>query len=486
MSKRSTKIIDYSNECSDGKPEELDVVVEHLQKEFNLWRPFRKTDLKVESCEEEYLPKYKRRDVFVVDYGREENNIPPPEPIMMAWKPPILPKLPRKILPRPILPNLSQSNKVIPGVVTNPSVSPPVIPSLSQLNKVTPGRATKSPASLPVISTRKLVSNDPVSDFEKARQKLHVSSIPDTLPCREDEFCEILAYLESALEDQTGGCIYISGVPGTGKTATVHEVIRSLQTRVEDGDLEPFQFIEINGMKLTEPSHAYSVLWKALTGENVTAKHAADLLEHTFSSPSTRTQPCLVLMDELDLLVTRKQTVMYNFFEWPNRPNTKLIVIAIANTMDLPERLLSNKVSSRLGLTRINFQPYTHNQLYTIIQSRLQDSGTFESDAIEFCARKVSAVSGDARRALDICRRAVELVEHAHQRNEATQDGTAISQVTIGMVDRAVKEMFVTSNIQFIHNATLHQKLFLVALVARLKKRGLPEVEFTHVSFIRI
>ena len=54
-------------------------------------------------------------------------------------------------------------------------------------------------------------------------------------------------------------------------------------------------------------------------------------------------------MDELDLLVTKKQTVMYNFFEWPNRPNSKLVVIAIANTMDLPERILTNKVSSRLG-----------------------------------------------------------------------------------------------------------------------------------------
>lgn len=57
----------------------------------------------------------------------------------------------------------------------------------------------------------------------------------------------------------------------------------------------------------------------------------------------------VVLMDELDLLVTKKQTVMYNFFEWPNRPNSKLVVVAIANTMDLPERILTNKVSSRLG-----------------------------------------------------------------------------------------------------------------------------------------
>lgn len=54
-------------------------------------------------------------------------------------------------------------------------------------------------------------------------------------------------------------------------------------------------------------------------------------------------------MDELDLMVTKKQTVMYNFFEWPNRPSSKLIVVAIANTMDLPERMLTNKISSRMG-----------------------------------------------------------------------------------------------------------------------------------------
>lgn len=54
--------------------------------------------------------------------------------------------------------------------------------------------------------------------------------------------------------------MYISGVPGTGKTATVHEVIRSIQ-ETED-DLPEFTFVEINGMKLTEPAQAYSAFLK--------------------------------------------------------------------------------------------------------------------------------------------------------------------------------------------------------------------------------
>lgn len=51
--------------------------------------------------------------------------------------------------------------------------------------------------------------------------------------------------------------MYISGVPGTGKTATVHEVIRCLQQAAQANDVPPFQYIEVNGMKLTEPHQVY-------------------------------------------------------------------------------------------------------------------------------------------------------------------------------------------------------------------------------------
>lgn len=33
------------------------------------------------------------------------------------------------------------------------------------------------------------------------------------------------------------------------------------------------------------------------------------------------------------------QTVLYNLFEWPGRKGSRLSIIGVANTMDLPERL---------------------------------------------------------------------------------------------------------------------------------------------------
>lgn len=85
-------------------------------------------------------------------------------------------------------------------------------------------------------------------------------------------------------------------------------------------------------------------------------------------------------------------------------------MVAIANAMNLTERVMS-KVSSRLGLSRMNFQPYTHVELEKIVRLRLEELSIFDSDAITYAARKVAAVSGDARRALEICRRATELAE---------------------------------------------------------------------------
>ncbi|KAJ2308584.1 Origin recognition complex, subunit 1 [Coemansia sp. RSA 2706] len=356
----------------------------------------------------------------------------------------------------------------------------------------TPAKTSKTPAKRQRLQDVQLVMQrraarrqdtdiSGLTIYEAARSRLHVSAVPDSLPCREDEFSEIYSHLHAALEERTSMCMYISGVPGTGKTATVLEVMRALQESAGSGELPEFQFVELNGMKMTEPAQAYAQLWQAITGERATAKHAAQLLERHFSTPSPRRHTYVVLVDELDLLVTKSQSIMYNFFDWPHRPHARLIVVAIANTMDLPERMLHHKVSSRLGLTRINFQPYAHQQLMAIVQSRLNGCLAFDADAVELCARKISAVSGDARRALDVCRRAVELVELQWRHDGQPAD---MPLVTMMVIDRAVKEMYASGVVSFIQNASVQQKVFLVALRAAIRKAGVPEVALGDVAFV--
>ncbi|NWY94148.1 ORC1 protein, partial [Loxia curvirostra] len=320
----------------------------------------------------------------------------------------------------------------------------------------------------PEIPRRVQAAQEPASVLEEARLRLHVSAIPESLPCREEEFQDIYNFVESKLIDGTGGCMYISGVPGTGKTATVHEVIRCLQQAAENEELPPFQFVEINGMKLTDPHQAYVQILEFLTGQKVTATHAAVLLTKLFSTPGPKRKTTVLIVDELDLLWTRKQNVMYNLFDWPTQKHSKLIILAIANTMDLPERIMMNRVASRLGLTRMSFQPYTYKQLQQIVLSRLKGVKAFEEDAVQLVSRKVAALSGDARRCLDICRRATEICEFARQKR-------APEIVRMAHVTEAIDEMFSSPYVNAIRNASLHEQIFLKAILSEFCRAGVEE-----------
>uniref|UniRef100_H0V4L6 Origin recognition complex subunit 1 n=1 Tax=Cavia porcellus TaxID=10141 RepID=H0V4L6_CAVPO len=325
------------------------------------------------------------------------------------------------------------------------------------------------------IRSRSLAAQEPASMLEEARLRLHVSAVPDSLPCREKEFQDIYNFVESKLLDQTGGCMYISGVPGTGKTATVHEVIRCLQQAAQANDVPPFQYIEVNGMKLTEPYQVYVQILQKLTGQKATASHAAALLAKQFCTRGSPQETTVLLVDELDLLWTHKQDVMYNLFDWPTHKEARLVVLTIANTMDLPERIMMNRVSSRLGLTRMSFQPYTHSQLQQILVSRLKHLKAFEDDAIQLVARKVAALSGDARRCLDICRRATEICEFSHQK----QDSPGL--VTVAHLMEAVDEMFSSSYITAIKNSSVLEQGFLRAILAEFRRSGLEEATFQQI-----
>lgn len=323
------------------------------------------------------------------------------------------------------------------------------------------------PTAPPVLGTTILGG----SVFSQACRLLQLNAIPPALPCRDQQRDEIFDFLCEAVSTGTGKCLYISGVPGTGKTVTVHQVVRAMQELSRLGELPAFQFVEINGMKLVNPPQVYSLLWKGLTGAHATPAHAAEMLDQRFTTPSPHRQPCVLLVDELDLLVTRKQTVIYNLFDWPTHRHSRLVVIGIANTMDLPERMLP-RVHSRLGLRRLDFQAYTREQLRMIIGSRLTSLDAYTSDAVEYCAIKIAAVSGDIRKALEICRRAAELAE-------------AAKAPSVGMdhVNAALEELFRSTAVQTLQRAcSMHEQLMVASLLLEIRRQGLPEVSFGDVA----
>jgi origin recognition complex subunit 1 len=127
-----------------------------------------------------------------------------------------------------------------------------------------------------------------------------------------------------------------------------------------------------------------------------------------------------------------------------------------------------------------------------IIQSRLEGvpGNIVEPDAVQFASRKVAAVSGDARRALDICRRAVELAEadvlemgsvlgtpskNALQNGKGSQLSKSLGKVTIATVKRAINEATTSPLQQYLRGLPLSSKILLAALLAKTRRTGIGE-----------
>jgi len=100
---------------------------------------------------------------------------------------------------------------------------------------------------------------------------------------------------------------------------------------------------------------ADTLLWRGLSGVHLPPKSAHKRLLAHFNSQEQRVSAqsasdtakgglaapmvTICLVDELDYLLTRDFSVMYDFYSWPQTSAVPFIMIGIANTMDLPERL---------------------------------------------------------------------------------------------------------------------------------------------------
>lgn len=143
---------------------------------------------------------------------------------------------------------------------------------------------------------------------------------------------------------------------------------------------------------------------------------------------TSKHQMTLLILDEVDQLCSlgKKQNILYHIFEWPSIVHSKLILVGIANALDLTDRLLVRLQSKcELKPKVMHFTAYTKTQIVDIFKSRLEQSGVsdlFPPAAIQLLAAKVSSVSGDIRRALNIGKRVIELAELEKKKNAKTID----------------------------------------------------------------
>uniref|UniRef100_A0A672ZBC6 Cell division control protein n=1 Tax=Sphaeramia orbicularis TaxID=375764 RepID=A0A672ZBC6_9TELE len=271
------------------------------------------------------------------------------------------------------------------------------------------------------------------SRFQSVKQALH-TAVPERLLSREEERASIRCFLEEKVLQQQPGSLYISGAPGTGKTACLNCILQEMKAK-----LSSVQTVVVNCMTLRS-SHAIF----PLLADKLRASGGQNGLQRLLTSPGPSV---LLVLDEMDQLDSKAQDVLYTIFEWPYLPKSRLCLIGIANALDLTDRILPRlQARPHCRPQLLNFPPYSRQELTAIVQDRLAQAsaeGIMDASAVQFCARKVSAVSGDARKALDICRRAVEVVESDERKKGSDPNAeTKALRVSVPQVARVLSEVY--------------------------------------------
>lgn len=339
----------------------------------------------------------------------------------------------------------------------------------------------------------------------------------DAIIGREREQEQIRNFLRSAVQEMNTEkkedmlnpnlfSLFVAGPPGTGKTASVCSVIDSLKREQAEGKVGKFDFVHLNGLEMRHPFDMYVQLWEAISEnrETCSAPKALANLEMYLAKKARRSKVeeakdeprriIILVMDEIDYLQTRKETVLYNIFDWPHRgyifdSKAQLIVIGISNTLNLPEKL-NVRMQSRLGRQRCMFSSYGVKEsaeilLGKLLLSKTEDKTIFHPDAITFAARKIASESGDIRKIFHLCKVAAETVFKAVESGERKlRDSSPYGCVTVADMSKASRLIFSTSFSSAIRHASAFEALLYVSLASMRRQSGKEHVRFTLVDVL--
>lgn len=259
--------------------------------------------------------------------------------------------------------------------------------------------------------------------YKSARQLFTRSADPGSLVGRDEERKALQSFIEQSVSSQNGGCMYVSGPPGTGKSALVNEVCRNIQSSTR-------ATAYINCMSAKCSKDIYDKLVEELLDEDIESEMDATVRLRAVLVPRKKSSGgvYVVTLDEMDHLLTLDLEILYTLFEWSLHRSSRLVVIGIANALDLTDRFLPRLKARNLKPQLLPFLPYTAPQIASIISTKLRSHISakstdpndyipfFHPAAVQLCSKKVASQTGDLRRAFDIVRRTIDLVEEETKR----------------------------------------------------------------------
>lgn len=293
-----------------------------------------------------------------------------------------------------------------------------------------------------------------ISPYTTAKNLFLRSSKPtssgDTfsLSGRESEATLLHTHIIKSLETLQSTSIYVSGPPGTGKSAQINTTINYLISQANQSKSEPakniytintannnkpckIRIIKFNCMSISNPLELFKEIYlKISNGSKYNTNKGSSQLYDLFTKRSK--SDCdmnILILDEMDNIVTKSQQSLFELFTWSsdliesssNKPN--LLLIGIANALNLTDRFLPRLRANCISPKLIQFLPYTATQIKSVITNKLFSLVSLENKenvrlpplvhpaAIQFCAKKSAVTTGDLRKAFDVMFKSLDMFE---------------------------------------------------------------------------
>lgn len=317
------------------------------------------------------------------------------------------------------------------------------------------------------------------------------------LPCRSTEQNKIEEYIKNGLI--TSGAyssLYISGMPGTGKTASVLASMAKLKAQFakDKNSNLVFDGLIINGMKIGNSNTVYKQIYYHIFKDkkNHSNNKCCNMLDSFFKNRNSynmklelnnpKNPHTIILIDEIDCLISKKMSLLYNLFNWTTYPYSKLLIISISNTIDLPQKTLS-KVSSRMGNNHISFSPYQKHEFEKIIDLCLPYKNLFTSDAINYSCSKVASISGDIRRILNILKTALKNLLKLKDMDIDELKGVKNGIITLNDVKNASSELYDNKIKSVTSGLKIFEKILILAIAVGMNESHKLTVEVVYERF---
>ncbi|KAE8254888.1 hypothetical protein A4X13_0g3247 [Tilletia indica] len=323
---------------------------------------------------------------------------------------------------------------------------------------------------------------------------------------------------DAAATDLNAPSLYMCGLPGTGKTALVRSILSELRQVSTTMEIPRIAFV--NCMSITTPRLIFGKILEQLGEEPCEVGGSGNETEGALEMVVKKSdRHILIVLDEIDHLLEKRahQSVLQRLFcigkseAAEANKSAKCAMIGIANSLDLTERFMPLLLHTGMSPALLHFQPFTADDIAKVVRSRLtglharydygpdEDSkpaqntadAIFRKPALDLASKRIASATGDLRKALDVCRLAVELVESEQRQgaiNVMTTEKTADKVVAAELlapltpetaprvmpqhIVRVLNSVLGSPQISRVRQLDMHAKFFLLAYLVAERRQA--------------